>query len=515
MVEDRLVPNPAPKGRRDVTEALQAAPALDAEPASYFPHASVLTNARPLQLAGILGQGVVVGVIDSGTSRTATALCANAISAATCSATSRVIGGENSSRATEPNANSSLNDPHGTWVATTIGGNRAFGFSRSGAFATAVRNNCPQPNCSFQASATVDAIPIVGQAPAAQFYALKVFPAAGGGSPESRILQAMDRAIALKNSTLPNMKVVNMSLGGATVFAGHDLEDELATSMAASGIRSSCRPATQAERYHRRQPRRGAKHPWSGPHRSDSRTDRGRGLLLPSVPGAVFRPDGNQQMADFSSGRRPTGAKDPEVVANGVWTFAQGANGGLSLVSGTSFSAPTVSGIAALLYSDTPAATPSQVRSAIVGSANATRILTATALDQGAGYVDAAAADALLQTAPAPIAISVRRKKLTQNISQGVGISQSSSSFSIHLSSLRTFGRREFFYEVKKNTAAVHVTFSNIVPSCRPRSESNCSATTCESRSTRPRRPPTITRFHRTSSSTPTRPTSWSARRRA
>ena len=234
---DRLVPNPAPAGRRDVTEGLQAGPALDAEPASYSPYASVLTNARPLQLAGILGQGVVVGVIDSGTSRTATALCANATSAATCSATSRVIGGENFvPGATEPNATSSLNDPHGTWVATTIGGNRAFGFLRSGAFATAVRNNCPQPNCSFQVNATVDAIPIVGQAPAAQFYALKVFPAAGGGSPESRVLQAMDRAIALKNTTLPNMKVVNMSLGGATLFAGHDIEDELATSMAASGI---------------------------------------------------------------------------------------------------------------------------------------------------------------------------------------------------------------------------------------------------------------------------------------
>ena len=82
----------------------------------------------------------------------------------------------------------------------------------------------------------MDAIPIVGQAPAAQFYALKVFAAAGGGAPESRILQAMDRAIQLKTTTQPNMRVVNMSLGGSTLFAGHDIEDELATSMAASGI---------------------------------------------------------------------------------------------------------------------------------------------------------------------------------------------------------------------------------------------------------------------------------------
>jgi subtilisin family serine protease len=474
VVEDRLVPNPAPEGRRDVAEALLAAPALDAEPASYFPHASVLTNARTLQLAGILGQGVVVGLIDSGTSRTASALCTNATSAATCIATSRVIGGENFvPGATEPDANSSLNGPHGTWVATTIGGNRAFGFLRTSALATAVRNNCPQPNCSFQASATVDAIPIVGQAPAAQFYALKVFAAAGGGAPESRILQAMDRAIELKNTTLPNMKVVNMSLGGPTVFAGHDLADELATSMAASGITLVVSAGNEGPSGITGGSPGTARNILTVGAASDPIHERivAEVFFFPGVPGVVFRPDGSQQMADFSS-RGPTadGREDPEVVANGVWTFAQGANGGLSFVSGTSFSAPTVSGIAALLYSHTPAATPSQVRSAIVGSASATRIPTATVLDQGAGYVDAAAADALLQTAPAPITdIGPEKKKLTQNISQGVGIQPiDSSSFSTHLANLRPSERREFFYEVKKDTAAVHVTFSNIVAELPP-----------------------------------------------
>ena len=53
---------------------------------------------------------------------------------------------------------------------------------------------------------------------------------------ESRILTAMDRAIELKNTTQPNMRVVNMSLGGVTLNAGGDVEDELASSMAAAGI---------------------------------------------------------------------------------------------------------------------------------------------------------------------------------------------------------------------------------------------------------------------------------------
>ena len=43
-------------------------------------------------------------------------------------------------------------------------------------------------------------------------------------------------------------------------------------------------------------------------------------------------------------------------------SLAQGANGGLSWVSGTSFAAPVVSGLAAALYSYKPTATPSEIR---------------------------------------------------------------------------------------------------------------------------------------------------------
>ena len=85
---------------------------------------------------------------------------------------------------------------------------------------------------------------MVGTAPAAKIYALKVFPSQGGGAPESRIIAAMDRAITLRRNfnngvtSVPvvgtgtendpfkydslNIKVVNMSLGGPTLFAGGD-----------------------------------------------------------------------------------------------------------------------------------------------------------------------------------------------------------------------------------------------------------------------------------------------------
>src|SRR5580765_1144630 len=95
VVEDRILPNPSPRARHDVTDAFLTDLPLDASPASYFPYASVLTSARTLQLAGYLGQGVVVVLIDSGTSNTASTLCVDATTAVTCAATSRVIGGEN------------------------------------------------------------------------------------------------------------------------------------------------------------------------------------------------------------------------------------------------------------------------------------------------------------------------------------------------------------------------------------------------------------------------------------
>lgn len=441
-------------------------------PGNYFPYGSDLTNSGSLLAGGFAGGGVVVGIIDSGTSRAASALCANS---ANCVATSRVIGGESFvPGATEPGPFATNNNPHGTWVACMIGANRTFGFSRAGTLATAVRNYCTPASsspCSFAASATVDGIPMVGQAPAAQFYALKVFPASGAGAPTSRILQAMDRAIELKQTTQPNMKVVNMSLGGPTLFAGGDIEDELATSMASAGItlvvsagnagpsgitvgspgtaRSILTAAAASSAVHERILRD---------------VQFGTGI------GALYRPDNNQQIATFSSrGPNADGRTGPNVLANGFASYAQGANGGISLVSGTSFSGPTVSGVAALLYAVKPTATPQQVRSAILLSARPNVVPTAKAVDQGFGYVNAAGAAALLNTnLSAVLDDSKPKKDVAKNVEKEAGLTTISKDFSTRVTGLRPAERREFLFVVRPDAQRVRVNITNITPALPP-----------------------------------------------
>ncbi len=86
--------------------------------------------------------------------------------------------------------------------------------------------------------------------------------------------------------------------------------------------------------------------------------------------GPLYRPFDGIQSAYFTA-RGPTAdGIDPELTANGFATFAQGATGGLSVVSGTSFSAPTAARAAALMRDVFPYQKAGRIRNALYFSAN-------------------------------------------------------------------------------------------------------------------------------------------------
>jgi hypothetical protein len=358
---------------------------------NYYPYEDQLTHAFQFSAAtNHFGENVIVGIIDAGVSSGAAAVA------------NRIVGAENFTNDGIP-ANSTLNGDHGTWVACCVGANAVFGFLKTSSFLKALKAYLPGaviPNFFGQG---IDGVPMVGQAPFARFYALKVFPAGASSTSRSIIAAAIDRAVDLKESFNKgmngvNIQIVNLSLGGSNLFAGNDpfyapliAEGEHAgivfTISAGNDGPAGLTVGTPGD----------SKNILSCGASSDAVHSRIIGDLVfgPGL-GAFYRPVNNNIVIDFSS-RGPTadGRMEPNIVAPGDWRFAQGADGSIALVSGTSFSAPTVAGAAALLFSAHTKASSDQIRGALLRGANPNLLDDKPQrADQGFGFLDVQGANA-------------------------------------------------------------------------------------------------------------------------
>ena len=382
------------------------APGVSIDPANYAFNAA-LTNVAPLHAAGQNGAGVVIAVIDSGYRPIKVHIAPSRIIAPGLN----LVPG-----ATEPPAISDLNESHGTFVSGMAAANVAFCFGTANRFVIVAEfygAAFAGPPCA----ATARLVPMVGSAPGASIFPIKVFPAAGGGAPSSRVIAAMEAAIDLRQKFDTgqagglNIRVVNMSLGGPTNAAARELDDEAVEAL----INADIVPVIAAGNDGHSSVTTGSPSTSfaaltvgsANDHRHEQIFRAQFSLPCATTPLAMvlacaqsYRPDTNVQISEFSS-RGPThdGRIDPDVVAVGSFNYSQ-ASGGATTVnfgSGTSFSTPTVSGIAAVLRQAVPGATARQVRRAIIESADPSKVPTADANDQGAGFVNAAAALALLQ----------------------------------------------------------------------------------------------------------------------
>ncbi|MDH5218212.1 MAG: S8 family serine peptidase, partial [Gammaproteobacteria bacterium] len=320
----------------------------------------------------------------------------------------------------EPSATSTKNEEHGTWIGTMIAAHGGIVLPSDSEVAQAVAAHSPESIIPIDATNSV--IPMFGTAPDAKIYALKTFSASGGGTPSSVVLAAMDRALTLKtnfNAGLPSepvsgdgtedlpfvydsldIQVVNMSLGGPTLFAGLEIDDLMTEKMLAAGIVVVTSAGNEGyAAMTGASPGTGLGSIAVGASNPPKHERILRDLQNGPGTGINFRPTNHIQMASFSS-RGPTADGRPgvDIVANGFASFVQGADGHTAMVSGTSLSAPTITGAAALLRSAYPDASADDIRVALLEGANPSVIGGRPSLnDQGHGFIDIGASLTLLQ----------------------------------------------------------------------------------------------------------------------
>lgn len=371
----------------------------DIVPAGYFTTEVGLTRALDFWIeTGHAGEGVIIAIMDSGT-------------APVPALGTRVIGGESFLWATPSlddglGPNSPFNGSHGTQVATAAGADVAFLFNGAGTFAQSIKTHLPDAIVPDFPVPGTDLVPMVGQAPLAEFFALKVFNVNGRTS-NAILLAAFDGAIELKelhdagDPEGVNLQVLNGSWSGGSLFSADDPffaamiqevhEAGIVTCFSASNDGPSAMTigdpalarnslavgATNVAAYERIL----------------------RDLQYGLGAGSLYRASDSHQTATFSSrGPAADGRFDPDITAPGFAIFMQGADGGLSVGSGTSFSSPMVAGAAALLLSADPSATPDEIRAALLQGANPHMLEDNSGPnDQGFGFLDVMAAYEHLQ----------------------------------------------------------------------------------------------------------------------
>jgi serine protease AprX len=319
------------------------------------------TRIEKLHAMGYTGNGVIVAVIDSGM-RTGYKLVDDA-----------VIGGIDfvDDGAPGPAGDSQSdwkkegNDGHGTFAAGLIAGKGTFVIN--GVLKEALERYLP--------GAVVDGkLPLIGSAPDAQIYAVRVFGEnAGTGASLSIILASIqhviDQRLLFDNTQGKkgiNVKVANLSLGVSTLAAGQTLLDTSIDRMLLAGIVpivSVGNVGPSALTTSSPGSSRSSVTVGGTGHAANERIMNevlyGTQLVEEYYPGigGDIRPFSGTEIAWFSSrGPNADGRMDPDIAASGVGNVGQGycpdqildaCYKRLSIASGTSFSAPIVSGIAA------------------------------------------------------------------------------------------------------------------------------------------------------------------------
>jgi subtilisin family serine protease len=406
---------------------------------------------------GFTGRGVVTAVIDSGIRPGFVALGNSVIGGIDLVGDGRGVSND-------------LNDGHGTFVATLISGKAQVNLSGNPALLNAINAHAPE------AIIHGDSIRLIGSAPETKIYAVRVFgDDLNAGSRVSTIIAAIQHVIEKRRSGL-NIRVCNLSLGKSTFQAGRDLLDKAVDSLLAAGIVpvvaagdagaatltiASPGSAVSAITV-------GAAN-FARNERIMRDVEEGPGV------GLLWRPTTGTQTAYFSSrGPNADGRPDPDVIASGFANISQGYNSttDVSIASGTSFSAPVVSGIAAILRQAFPRATATQIRNAIIMSADSFALSDdSSELDQGRGLVNAKAAFDLLASGGVPDRLTDTlppTSDVRTNVQNNTTLIVRAGVVNDAIRGLKPGQRHDLLYNIPRNTRLVTINVSPIETSLPP-----------------------------------------------
>lgn len=224
-----------------------------------------------------------------------------------------------------------------------------------------------------------DGIVIRGVSPKARLLAYKVLDASGRGL-ERNIIAAIERVVDPNQDGDPRdmADIVNMSLGSDR----GDPDDALSRAVD-NAVRlgvTFCVSAGNAGAYLPTQGKE-TNYYYTGMETIGSP---GTARLAITV-GAVDHDDGLTQFSSKGPSGGTFGVK-PDIVAPGDGILSLAPGGGTASKSGTSMASPMVAGVAALLKSGNKNLTPAEIKSALMGSSVH---LGLSVMKQGAGRVDA------------------------------------------------------------------------------------------------------------------------------
>ena len=254
------------------------------------------------------------------------------------------------------------NDSHGTFVSGLIAGHADLVLPEDERLAQSVAFHSPE---SIEMTGTGMArLHLMGTAPAAELYAVKVFPYDGGSAPDARVVEAIDRVITMKRTGELDVDVINMSLSGPVLFDGWNPLDLIVNIATLNGITVVSAAGNEGPSLITvGSPGSAMTSVTAGGAIDPLHIRVAAEVLFGQDPGFgnLAYPEERLQIVDFSSrGLTGDGRVKPDLIATALLVFSStildsddnglGDTPFFGFSSGTSFSTPTVAGAAALVH---------------------------------------------------------------------------------------------------------------------------------------------------------------------